>query len=83
MRVFSGVHLFSLGTQTQELMNTIKGLAGIVGLLLIVNVITHRLDIQFDLTSDHKYSLDDLSICILYTSPSPRYRQKSRMPSSA
>ena len=43
-------------------MNTIKRLAGIVGLLLIVNVITHQLDIQFDLTSDHKYSLDDLSI---------------------
>ena len=25
----------------------------------------------------------DLSICLLYTSPSPRDRQKSRMPSSA
>ena len=26
---------------------------------------------------------DDLRICLLYTSPSPRDRQKSRMPSSA
>ena len=26
---------------------------------------------------------DDLHICLLYTSPSPRDRQKSRMPSSA
>ena len=26
---------------------------------------------------------DDLIICLLYTSPSPRDRQKSRMPSSA
>ena len=25
----------------------------------------------------------DISICLLYTSPSPRDRQKSRMPSSA
>ena len=28
-------------------------------------------------------SLDQLSDCLLYTSPSPRDRQKSRMPSSA
>ena len=28
-------------------------------------------------------SIEDLSICLLYTSPSPRDRQKSRMPSSA
>ena len=27
--------------------------------------------------------LDDSHICLLYTSPSPRDRQKSRMPSSA
>ena len=27
--------------------------------------------------------LDNLSVCLLYTSPSPRDRQKSRMPSSA
>ena len=27
--------------------------------------------------------LDDLKACLLYTSPSPRDRQKSRMPSSA
>ena len=26
---------------------------------------------------------DTVSICLLYTSPSPRDRQKSRMPSSA
>ena len=28
-------------------------------------------------------SLRDITICLLYTSPSPRGRQKSRMPSSA
>ena len=30
-----------------------------------------------------KATFQDLSICLLYTSPSPRDRQKSRMPSSA
>ena len=28
-------------------------------------------------------SVEDLAVCLLYTSPSPRDRQKSRMPSSA
>ena len=28
-------------------------------------------------------SLEELNLCLLYTSPSPRDRQKSRMPSSA
>ena len=29
------------------------------------------------------YVLEDGNVCLLYTSPSPRDRQKSRMPSSA
>ena len=29
------------------------------------------------------YVVDEVKICLLYTSPSPRDRQKSRMPSSA
>ena len=34
--------------------------------------------------SDTKFScFEDLLVCLLYTSPSPRDRQKSRMPSSA
>ena len=32
---------------------------------------------------DGEYNQDDICICLLYTSPSPRDRQKSRMPSSA
>ena len=28
-------------------------------------------------------AMQDIDICLLYTSPSPRDRQKSRMPSSA
>ena len=34
-------------------------------------------------TEDHYANLADLLPCLLYTSPSPRDRQKSRMPSSA
>ena len=33
--------------------------------------------------SDFTFILDNISGCLLYTSPSPRDRQKSRMPSSA
>ena len=32
---------------------------------------------------DHTQLFDTLETCLLYTSPSPRDRQKSRMPSSA
>ena len=41
--------------------------------------------IGFDPTADslHIGSLVQIMICLLYTSPSPRDRQKSRMPSSA
>ena len=34
-------------------------------------------------TDDGTRDVDDISTCLLYTSPSPRDRQKSRMPSSA
>ena len=33
--------------------------------------------------TDLGYKCGDLWICLLYTSPSPRDRQRSRMPSSA
>ena len=32
---------------------------------------------------DPQTYFDEMNICLLYTSPSPRDRQKSRMPSSA
>ena len=35
------------------------------------------------LLSERLQSLDEVGGCLLYTSPSPRDRQKSRMPSSA
>ena len=40
-------------------------------------------DAIFTLNSTVKYFVDRGSSCLLYTSPSPRDRQKSRMPSSA
>ena len=33
--------------------------------------------------AEHIENLERLKLCLLYTSPSPRDRQKSRMPSSA
>ena len=33
--------------------------------------------------ADGKFTLPSIVACLLYTSPSPRDRQKSRMPSSA
>ena len=42
-------------------------------------------EISVDLYTDSKYVIQGINewICLLYTSPSPRDRQKSRMPSSA
>ena len=42
----------------------------------------HAIDV-FSLDLPHDPPPSDLSSCLLYTSPSPRDRQKSRMPSSA
>ena len=36
-----------------------------------------------DYSIDEEKDIDKLKACLLYTSPSPRDRQKSRMPSSA
>ena len=38
---------------------------------------------QYDIVKDSVILLEQLRTCLLYTSPSPRDRQKSRMPSSA
>ena len=40
-------------------------------------------DSMYDKDITSATQLDDLNNCLLYTSPSPRDRQKSRMPSSA
>ena len=37
----------------------------------------------FGIVAYRKLAVSDLPNCLLYTSPSPRDRQKSRMPSSA
>ena len=62
--------------------NWVAGLA-----LLTALVITLVWEVR-SAREDHEEGLDDIdaegdSTCLLYTSPSPRDRQKSRMPSSA
>ena len=50
----------------------------------IGGVVAEDLDLFLDLYSDTlKWSGPNVYDCLLYTSPSPRDRQKSRMPSSA
>ena len=51
--------------------------------LSIMEAGTHKAG-HFMISLRHmRMSMDDNSDCLLYTSPSPRDRQKSRMPSSA
>ena len=47
-----------------------------------VSIITNDPDV-FSLDFQFKFNTVDFTYCLLYTSPSPRDRQKSRMPSSA
>ena len=46
-------------------------------------IISEELSIQQLRNFVRQTSLENPKICLLYTSPSPRDRQKSRMPSSA
>ena len=41
------------------------------------------LEVTIDVVNDSSRDMWDINGCLLYTSPSPRDRQKSRMPSSA
>ena len=49
---------------------------------IAAQVLRHR-SFSFQEFSQRYSSVDQLGTCLLYTSPSPRDRQKSRMPSSA
>ena len=40
-------------------------------------------EVEDTVNDEETTRLDKLKVCLLYTSPSPRDRQKSRMPSSA
>ena len=57
------------------------------GLLTPDNCVIAFIDLQpqmlFGVTNFDRQSIINLNVCLLYTSPSPRDRQKSRMPSSA
>ena len=54
---------------------------------LVEEILEHKKEVDHlrQEVNEHKESLANLKLsdCLLYTSPSPRDRQKSRMPSSA
>ena len=56
--------------------------AGYRGMSQSVQDLTEMIEIQIELEEMERRRYPN-SICLLYTSPSPRDRQKSRMPSSA
>ena len=57
---------------------------GIVGIKRIEEFYPAVANTSFDPMISHKYeTLDQAIYCLLYTSPSPRDRTRSRMPSSA
>ena len=52
----------------------------------LVDKVATAIDLETDAEAAGDYSIENLepySICLLYTSPSPRDRTRSRMPSSA
>ena len=53
--------------------------------LAVLDVVGIEYGLNFEIKSELAggASLDQFNDCLLYTSPSPRDRQKSRMPSSA
>src|SRR5665213_4086188 len=67
---------FSLLTTHVHLVSLFNDLDHTMGLVMFLAIHRHH-----DFTKELKVTL--LTGCLLYTSPSPRDRQKSRMPSSA
>ena len=54
----------------------------------VISIKLDSLDAEYDdddgpFAGDDEFSDDEIGICLLYTSPSPRDRTRSRMPSSA
>ena len=75
-KLFEAVEIFDIGSRGQTIAKSDEGIVlmvknGVPG--DIVDIKTYR--------KKKNYYLGN--ICLLYTSPSPRDRQKSRMPSSA
>ena len=79
-------------SEPEELKLNMTAMIDIVFQLLVFFVMTFKVvamegdfNIKMPLAAADGQSVDDLlpDLCLLYTSPSPRDRQKSRMPSSA
>ena len=73
-------------------MNWIKSInsMGVVALIIIISSCGSdpefsTVDLNFTLTYEDQplVAFDEIDYCLLYTSPSPRDRTRSRMPSSA
>ena len=87
--ILNGPNLNLLGTRQPE----VYGKTTLADVEALCAAETARLELEMQFAqSNHEGALIDLiheargqhaGICLLYTSPSPRDRQKSRMPSSA
>ena len=78
----SGIRLGPLAWIVDRLNFIASFLLGITGIRLLCEVAVAIFRINNNLSPD-KGKSETANICLLYTSPSPRDRQKSRMPSSA
>ena len=60
-----------------------KAMVGLTSLFTLASVHKNVVYVDLKARDDASFLLDNIHACLLYTSPSPRDRQKSRMPSSA
>ena len=63
-----------------HLVTDLDSIAGAIGAAHLYGGVPARAS---DINTETQFALDTWKCCLLYTSPSPRDRQKSRMPSSA
>ena len=61
----------------------ISAIISIVGIIGVIQVARGAANMGIDFSGGTAMQLKFTKPCLLYTSPSPRDRQKSRMPSSA
>ena len=71
------------GTSINDIMGGVFGAVGVLAALKQRDITGVGQEIQSALFENNIFLVGQHMICLLYTSPSPRDRQKSRMPSSA
>ena len=70
------------GRGTSSVVSFVVAMKRVEAAELVVDLVDVDLDVAL-VDVDLDVDLVDVDLCLLYTSPSPRDRQKSRMPSSA